>query len=76
MNEQENYQQHDDVETTVSPLQRLKGSVHEYRQPFEPAGISDWESALLDDLTPEAAHADELATPTMRELGQEPSDKR
>lgn len=34
------------------------------------------ESALLEGLTPEAAHADELVTPSMRELGQEPSNKR
>lgn len=34
------------------------------------------EASLLEGLTPETAHADELVTPTMRELGQEPSDKR
>ncbi len=33
------------------------------------------ESALLDGLTPETAHADELAILTMLELGQKPADK-
>ncbi|MGP9555901.1 hypothetical protein [Halomonas sp. AOP43-F2-13] len=58
----------------VKPLEKLQGSVHEYHQPFEPVGISDWEAVLLEGLTPEKAHADELANPTMRELGQDPSD--
>lgn len=58
----------------VEPLATLQGSVHEYHQPFEPVGISDWEALLLEGLTPKTAHADELANPTMRELGQDPSD--
>ncbi|NYS60716.1 MazF family transcriptional regulator [Vreelandella salicampi] len=32
------------------------------------------ESALLEGLTPETAHADEIATPTAHELGQEKTD--
>ena len=33
-----------------NPRKRLKGSVQEYHQPFEPVGIEDWEVLeLLDD---------------------------
>ena len=58
------------------PLEKLEGSVRDYHQPFEPVGLSDWKTALLKDLTPEKAHADELANPTMKEIGQNSSGKR
>ena len=65
------------VETQLNnPLQKLKGSVQRYDQPFEPVGVEDWEAALLDELTPETAHADELATPSLEELGEDPDRKR
>lgn len=54
------------------PLNRLKGSGHDYDQPFEPIGAEDWEAALLEGLTPDTAHADELATPSRKELGEDP----
>lgn len=54
-----------------NPLRRLKGSVHEYKAPFDPVGVDDWETVLLDGLTPDTAHADSLATPTLKELGEE-----
>lgn len=38
-------------------------------QSFEPVGLSDWKAALLEGLTPEKAYVDELANPTMFELG-------
>lgn len=59
----------------VEPLEKLQGTVHEYHQPFEPVGISDWEALLLEGLTPEKAHADELTSPTMGELGEAFSDE-
>ncbi|MGP5327801.1 hypothetical protein [Vreelandella titanicae] len=59
----------------VKPLEKLQGSVHKYHQPFEPVGISDWEALLLEGLTPEKAHADDLASPTMGELGEAFSDE-
>ncbi|MDR5900129.1 hypothetical protein QC823_14180 [Halomonas vilamensis] len=33
------------------PLQRLKGSVHEYKAPFEPVGVDDWEALQQEYLT-------------------------
>lgn len=57
------------------PLEKLESSVREYHQPFAPVGLSDWETALLKGLTPEKAHADELASPIMREIGQSSSGK-
>lgn len=57
------------------PLKRLKGSVSDYRQTFEPVGINDRESAFFKGLTPDTAHADELANPTMDELGKSTSDE-
>ena len=65
------------VETPQNnPLQKLKDSVQRYDQPFEPVGVKDWEAALLDGLTPETVHADELATPSLEELGEKPDRKR
>lgn len=32
-----------------SPRERLKGSVQEYHQPFEPVGIEDWDALDLED---------------------------
>ena len=58
------------------PLKRLEGSVREYHQPFEPVGLSDWEAVMLDGLTPDTAHADALATPTLKELGEEPNNQQ
>jgi len=55
------------------PLEKWKGSARGYHQPV---GFSDWETALLKGLTPEKAHADELANPTMKEMRQGSSDKR
>lgn len=55
-----------------NPLQKLKGSVQDYDQPFEPVGAEDWEAVLLEGLTPETAHADALATPSLKELGEDP----
>ncbi|WP_346798002.1 hypothetical protein R5M92_03890 [Halomonas sp. Bachu 37] len=43
---------------------------------LEPVGIDEWESVLLDDLIPETAHAGEVATPTLTELGEDNPDKR
>jgi len=54
-----------------NPLQKLKGSVQRYDQPFEPVGTEDWEALLLEGLTPDTAHADELATPSLKELGED-----
>ena len=64
------------VDRREPPLKRLEGSVREYRQPFEPVGLSDWEAVMLDGLTPETAHADALASPTSTELGEEPNNQR
>ncbi|WP_237673472.1 hypothetical protein [Vreelandella profundi] len=58
-----------------NPLSKLKDSVQYYDQPFDPVGIEDWEAALLDNLTPETAHADSLATPTAKELGDDIANK-
>ena len=58
------------------PLKKLEGSVREYRQPFEPVGLNDWEAVMLDGLTPDTAHADALASPTLRELGEGPDNQR
>ena len=54
-----------------NPLQKLKGSVHHYDQPFTPLSAEDWEAVLLEGLTPETAHADALATPSLKELGED-----
>ncbi|MGY4877842.1 hypothetical protein ACLUEY_08115 [Vreelandella aquamarina] len=54
-----------------NPLQKLKGSVQHYDQPFDPVGAEDWETVLLDGLMPDTAHADSLAKPTLKELGEE-----
>lgn len=59
-----------------NPLSKLKDSVKYYEQPFDPVGVEDWEAVLLDGLTPETAHADELATPSLKELGEDPDRKR
>jgi hypothetical protein len=59
-----------------NPLSKLKDSVQYYDQPFDPVGAEDWEAALLNGLTPETAHADELATPSLKELGENPDRKR
>ncbi|MGE4535303.1 hypothetical protein [Halomonas sp.] len=32
-----------------SPRGRLKGSVQEYSEPFEPVGVDDWEVLGLED---------------------------
>lgn len=66
----------DAVDRRDPPLKRLEGSVREYRQPFEPVGLSDWEAVMLDGLTPDTAHADALATPIVKELGEEPDSQR
>lgn len=58
------------------PLKKLEGSVREYRLPFEPVGLSDWEAVMLDGLTPDTAHADALATLTLQEFGDEPDNQR
>ncbi|CDG52297.1 hypothetical protein HALA3H3_330029 [Halomonas sp. A3H3] len=57
-------------------MKKLKGSVGHYEQPFEPVGLSDWETVLLEDLTPENAHEDVLATPTLKELGEDTGNKQ
>ncbi|MGP9572367.1 hypothetical protein ACT3RL_15790 [Halomonas sp. AOP5-CZ2-32] len=59
-----------------NPLKKLKGSVRNYEQPFDPVGSDDWETILLDVITPHTAHADELATPTLKELGEAPEGER
>ncbi|CAM3811024.1 hypothetical protein VRRI112168_01230 [Vreelandella rituensis] len=41
-------------------LNKLKGSVRNYEQPFDPIGNDDWETLLLEGLTPGTTHADEL----------------
>lgn len=64
------------VERRDPPLKRLEGSVREYRQPFEPVGLSDWEVVMLDGLTPDTAHADALATPTLKEFGEATDNQR
>jgi hypothetical protein len=46
-----------------------------YDQPFGPVGLSDWEAVLLQDLTPDTTHADELAATTLKELGKDPDRK-
>lgn len=51
------------------PLTKLKGSVQHYDHPFEPVSAEDWEAVLFEGLTPDTAHADELATPFLKELG-------
>ncbi|HAY17414.1 MAG TPA: hypothetical protein DCX51_10800 [Halomonas sp.] len=66
----------DAVDRRDLPLKRLEGSVREYRQPFEPVGLSDWEAVMLKGLTPETAHADALASPTFKELGEEPNNQQ
>lgn len=58
-----------------NPLSKLKDSVQYYDKPFDPVGVEDWEAVLLDDLTPETAHADLLATPTAKELGNNIDNK-
>jgi hypothetical protein len=58
------------------PLKRLEDTVREYHQPFEPVGLSDWEAILLKDLTPDTAHADVLATPTLKEFGEDSDSER
>jgi len=36
----------------ASPLERLKGSVQGYQEPFEPVGLEDWEALDLEhDMT-------------------------
>jgi hypothetical protein len=50
--------------------------VYEYRQPFEPIGLNDWEAVMLEGLTPDTAHADALATPTLKEFGEKPDNQR
>lgn len=52
-------------------LKKLKGSVHHYNQPFTPVSAEAWEVELLEGLTPHTAHADELATPSLKELGED-----
>lgn len=52
-------------------LKKLKGSVQHYDQPFEPVGAEEWEAVLLEGLTPETGHADALATPSLKELGED-----
>ncbi|MGP9576203.1 hypothetical protein ACT3TA_16935 [Halomonas sp. AOP42-C1-46] len=64
------------VDRRDPPLKRLEGSVREYRQPFEPVGLSDWEVVMLEGLTPDTAHADALASPTLKELGEEPDNQQ
>ena len=59
-----------------NPMKKLKGSVQHYDQPFDPVGTEDWEAVMLDGLTPDPAHADSLATPTLKELGENPDRKR
>lgn len=58
-----------------NPLKNLKGSVKHYDQPFKPIDAEDWEAVLLEGLTPDAAHADALATPILKELGEEPDSE-
>ncbi|WP_235041078.1 hypothetical protein [Vreelandella profundi] len=53
------------------PLNKLKGSIGKYVQPFEPVGGDERETLLVKGLTPDTAHADELATPTLKELGED-----
>lgn len=60
----------------INPLKKLEGSVHHYDQPFEPMGVEDWEAVVLEGLTPETAHADDLATLTLKELGEAPDSER
>ncbi|MDR5898850.1 hypothetical protein QC823_07595 [Halomonas vilamensis] len=43
-----------DAKTNGNPLQRLKGSVHEYQAPFDPVGVDDWEALQQEDLTSNA----------------------
>lgn len=66
----------DAVDPRDPPLKTLEGSVREYHQPFEPVGISDWEAVMLEELTPDTAHADALASPTLKEFGEEPDNQR
>jgi hypothetical protein len=66
----------DAVDRRDPPLKRLEGSVYEYRQPFEPIGLNDWEAVMLEGLTPDTAHADALATPTLKEFGEKPDNQR
>ncbi|ASK17878.1 hypothetical protein [Halomonas sp. N3-2A] len=63
------------VDRQNPPLKRLEGSVREHHQPFEAVGLSDWETVMLDGLTPYTAHADALATPTLKEFGEEPDSQ-
>ena len=58
-----------------NPLSKLKDSEQYYDKPSDPVGVEDWEAALLDDLTSETAHADSLATPTAKELGDDIANK-
>lgn len=66
----------DAVDRRDPPLKRLKGSVREFHQPFESVGLIDWEADLLEGLTPDTAHADALATPSLKEFGEAPDRKR
>ncbi|MGV2933101.1 hypothetical protein ACE3G8_18685 [Vreelandella venusta] len=58
----------DAVDSRDPPLKRLKGSVREYHQPFESVSLSDWEADLLEGLTPDTAHTDAPATPSLKEF--------
>ena len=50
MSRQNNEQPHCADETPpASPVERLKGSVQGYQEPFEPVGIDDWEALDLED---------------------------
>jgi hypothetical protein len=57
-------------------LKKLNGSVSRYEQPFGPVGNDEWEALLLEGLTPDTAHADKLATPSLKELGEDPESQR
>ncbi|MGP9631133.1 hypothetical protein ACT3TA_17120 [Halomonas sp. AOP42-C1-46] len=57
-------------------LKKLNGSVSRYEQPFDPVGNDEWEVLLLEGLTPDTAHADELATPSLKEQGEDPESQR
>lgn len=40
-----------DAQKNGNPLRRLKGSVHEYKAPFDPVGVDDWEALNPEDRT-------------------------
>lgn len=65
-----------EINDKASHLSKLKDSIRKYDQPFEPVGDKDWETLLLKGFTPEAAHADELATLILNELGGGPEEER